>query len=299
MTTIQRSTQGPSRRGLIAAGSITALPVAILLMPVEASAQSGAVSGPSARPAEIPDRTAAEHDPTGGAFTTPTLLFTPAASVPAWTARATTSLDVMGPTAPDRLALSNASLGFRPGLGGEVGLPLGFTFGGGTNWVGGDVSPTPISGGLSPYFQVRFQLYGAPDGHGLLLGTSTVYKFVGFQGDPGEMEWAISAQVRMPRYEVGLQAVLGKDLASTDADTEVHAYALYRIIPELGLGAAGQARFGIVSEPDESRSDVRGGAIASLTISRWQVAALGGATTAGSDVARVGTLGEVFATVRF
>jgi hypothetical protein len=72
----------------------------------------------------------------------------------------------------------------------------------------------------------------------------------------------MSAQYRRERYELGLQAVFGKDFATTDADAELHAYALYRLIPVLGVGAAGQARLGIVSQPGESTYDVVGGPIA-------------------------------------
>ena len=238
------------------------------------------------------------EDPTGGAYTSPTLLFIPAAAVPVWNVRVITSLDMQGPTAADRLA-TGTGLGFQPGLGGEVGLPAGFTLGAGTEWVGGDVSPTPISGGISPYVQLRSHLLGAADGQGFQLGTSVTYKFVGFQGDPGEMEFAFSGQYRRSRYELGLQGVIGKDFATTDADGEVHAYAIYRVIPELGLGVATQVRIGIVSQPGETTYDVIGGAIASLTLGRWQVGALGGESTVGLNQGQLGGLGEVFGTVRF
>ncbi|HEY3819901.1 MAG TPA: hypothetical protein VGL81_22200 [Polyangiaceae bacterium] len=76
-------------------------------------------------------------------------------------------------------------------------------------------------------------MVGADDGRGFQLGTSATYKFVGFEGDPGEIEIALSAQYRQRRYELGLQGVIGKDFATTDADGEVHAYVLYRPIPQL------------------------------------------------------------------
>jgi hypothetical protein len=238
------------------------------------------------------------RDPTGGASTTPTLLFIPAAALSAWTARVIAALDVHGPTAPDRLAIGT-SLGFRPSLGGEVGLPGGFTLGAGTAWVGGDTSPTPVSEGISPFLQARYWILGSREGTGFQVGTSVMYKFVGFRGDPGEMELALSSQYRQKRYEVGLQAVVGKDFGSTDADTEVHAYALYRVVPQLGLGGAGQARTALISQPGESSYDVMGGMIASLTMAAWQLAGLGGVSTMGLDPGRVGGLGEIFATARF
>ena len=238
-------------------------------------------------------------DPTGGAYTTPTRLFIPAAALPAWSARVITALDFQGPAPADRLAIGT-SLGFQPSLGGELGLPGGFTIGAGTAWVGGDTSPTPLSQGISPYLQARYHIFGAGNGRGLQLGTSLTYKFVGFEGDPGELETAFSAQYRQTRYELGLQAVLGKDFATTDADTELHAYALYRVLPQLGVGGAGQLRTGLVTQPDEpSTTDFIGGAIASLTIAKWQLAGLGGVTTVGLDKAKPGGLGQVFATARF
>jgi hypothetical protein len=218
--------------------------------------------------------------------------------VPTWTARVITSLDVQGPTAPDRLA-DGSSVGFQPGVGVEVGLPAGFTIAGGTQWVGGDSSPTPIGGGISPYLQARYHLLGDSSGQGFGLGTSLTYKFVGFQGDPGEMELGVSAQYRRRQWEVGLQGVVGKDFATTDADAEAHAYAVYRVLPQLALGAATQMRRAIVSQPGETRYDVIGGAIASLTIGRWQLGLLAGESSVGLTEGQFGALGEVFGTARF
>jgi hypothetical protein len=243
---------------------------------------------------QISDVPADRDDPTGGAYTTPTLLFVPAGALPAWKIKVITALDVHGPTPADRLAVGT-SLGFQPSLGGEIGLPGGFTLGAGTAWVGGDASPTPISEGISPYFQARYHILGTSDGRGFQLGTSVAYKFVGFQGDPGEMEVALSSQYRESHYEVGLQGILGKDFGSSAADGEIHAYALYRVVPQLGLGGAGQVRVGLV----QGAYDVIGGGLASLTIGRWQIAGLGGVSTVGRDQGHVGGLGEVFATARF
>jgi len=272
--------------------------IATILLAATASADPSAPPPRSDTGGPAPAERVDTSDPTGGAYTTPTLLFIPAAAVPAWNVRVIASLDMQGPTAADRLA-SGTSLGFLPGVGGELGLPAGFTVAAGTAWVGGDVSPTPISGGISPYFQARYHILGDHDGRGFQLGTSLTYKFVGFQGDPGEMELAFSGQYRQRRYELGLQAVVGKDFATTDADSEVHAYALYRVIPELGVGAATQVRVAIVSQPGETAYDVIGGAIASLTLGRWQLGALVGESTVNLNQGQVGALGEVFGTARF
>ncbi len=58
-------------------------------------------------------------DPTGGAYTSPTLLFIPAGAVPVWNVRAIASTELQSP--------SDVHAGFRPGLGVELGLPAGFT----------------------------------------------------------------------------------------------------------------------------------------------------------------------------
>ena len=49
-------------------------------------------------------RETGETDPTGGSYTTPTLLFIPAGALPAWNATAIAALDLQGPTTADRLA---------------------------------------------------------------------------------------------------------------------------------------------------------------------------------------------------
>jgi hypothetical protein len=239
-------------------------------------------------------------DPTGGAYTSPTLLFIPAGAMPAWNVRVTALSEFQSPYQSSDSP--NPDAGVRPGAGVEVGLPFGFTLNAGTNWVGGDVSASgqkEFNLGLSPFAQARLHLYGDRDGMGVQLGTSATYKFVGFEGDPGEMEFAFSAQYRRPHWEAGLQGVLGKDFATTNADGEVHAYALYRPIPELGIGGAGQVREGLVVQPGETTYDLVGGGIASLTISRYQLGLLAGGTTVGLDQGHVGALGQLFGSARF
>jgi hypothetical protein len=253
------------------------------------------------------------NDPTGGAYTSPTLLFIPAAAVPTLTVRVIPSAIVQSP--------SDVHAGVQPGLGAEIGLSHGVTFGAGTNWVGGDINPdngkTDFALGLSPYFQVRVHLAGAKDGMGWQLGTAATYKFVGFGAgtsagqDPGEIELSLSAQYRHPRYELGLQGALGQDFGdSKNHDGEVHLYALYRLIPELGVGAAGQVRMAIGPDATDPNAppaydDVMGGGIASLTLGRYQLGALAGVSTIGiapdrpSDLAKPGGAGQLFASFRF
>jgi hypothetical protein len=276
--------------------------LASLLVSGQALAQSApATIGPSDQSANATAIAAPKEDPTGGAYATPTLLFIPASAVPKWTARAIVSTELQSP--------SDVHAGFRPGLGAELGLPAGITVGAGTNWVGGDVNPntgaTDFSLGLSPYAQARLHLYGDADGRGVQLGTSAVYKFVGFAGDPGEIELALSAQYRQALYELGLQGALGQDFGdSNNHDGEVHAYALVRPIPQLGLGGAGQIRAAIAPKANDpsapaSKYDVLGGALASLTLGRYQLGLLAGASTLGLDPGHVGALGQLFGTARF
>jgi hypothetical protein len=280
---------------MVIAGALTG--AAVSGASAQAMAADPAVAqGPS--DATAPAEASTRVDPTGGAYASPTLLFTPAGAVPAWNARIIASSEVQTP--------ADVHATFRPGLGAELGLPAGITLGGGTNWVGGDVNRSTgardFSMGISPYAQARLHILGAADGQGFQLGTSATYKVVGFEGNPGEIELAASAQYRTPRYELGLQAGMGKDLEGEDADAEVHAYALYRFIPELGLGAAGQTRIALATDADaaeKSSYDVVGGALASLTLGRYQLGALAGGSTLGLAQGRAGALGQFFATARF
>jgi hypothetical protein len=250
--------------------------------------------------ANAPAERVPKDDPTGGAYTSPTLLFIPAGALPAWNVRVTVLSEFQGPY--QSADAPNPDAGFRPGAGVELGLPAGFAVAAGTNWVGGDVNTSgqkDFNLGLSPYFQARFHILGDRSGQDFQLGTSLTYKFVGFEGDPGEVEWAVSAQYRKPSWEAGLQAVMGKDFATTDADAELHAYALYRVVPQLGIGAAGQVRDGVVIQPGETSYDAVAGAIASFTITQYQIGGLFGATTLGLDQGHFGALGQVFASARF
>ena len=271
----------------------------ILAMAPVLWASSGLADAPPVEPRQdvgvAPVERVPTSDPTGGAYTSPTLLFVPAGALPVWNARAIVSTELQSP--------SDVHAGFRPGLGVELGLPAGFTVAAGTNWVGGDVNTNTGNNdfnlGLSPYFQARFHILGSGDGQGFQLGTSATYKFVGFEGDPGEMELGLSAQYRQRRFELGLQGVVGKDFATTDADGEVHAYALYRVIPQLGIGGAAQVRTAIVSQPGENTYDAIGGGSVSLTRAQYQIGALGGASTIGLAQGQAGALAQVFGSARF
>jgi hypothetical protein len=267
---------------------------AALLAPVDAKAD------PSTSDTNPPSERVPTNDPTGGAYTSPTLLFIPAGALPAWNVRATVLTEFQRPY--QSTDAPNPDAGFRPGAGVELGLPAGFAVAAGTNWVGGDVNAAgqkDFNLGLSPYFQARYHIFGDRSGQDFQLGTSVTYKFVGFEGDPGEMEFAFSAQYRRPRWEAGLQAVIGKDFATTDADAEAHAYALYRVIPMLGVGVAGQVRDGLVIQPGEISYDVVAGGIVSFTVNRYQIGGLFGATTLGLDQGHFGGLGQLFANARF
>jgi hypothetical protein len=271
---------------------------AVFVLPSVARAQDAPPTSGTTTQAETSAAAVGELASTQRPDLTPTLLFTPAVAVAPWNARVVGSVSALGPTMPDRLA-SGTVLGFHPGLGGEIGLPAGFTFAAGTTWVGGDPSPTPVDQGLSPYAQARYQILGDLREEGFKLGSSLTYKFVGFQGDPGEMELALSTQYRRERFEIGVQGVAGKDLATTSADAEVRAYAVYRIVPSLSVGAASQVRIAVVSQPDDSAYDVIGGGIGSLRLGVWQLGALAGVNMVGLAPGQVGSMGQLFGAVVF
>ena len=238
-------------------------------------------------------------DPTGGAYTTPTLLFIPAGALPAWNVRVITAVDVQGPTPPDRLAVGNGRSALDQAWEARIGLPAGFTLGAGTSWVGGHEPNAPERS--RPVLISRLAIHIRRSRRRARLSTGDVsdLQVCRVSGRSrrtgGRVLWPVPGKV----LRGGLQPDYRKDFATTDADGEIHAYALYRVIPQLGLGGAGQVRIGLVSQPGEITYDVVGGAMASLTMGVWQIAGLVGASTLGLNQGQVGGFGEAFATVRF
>lgn len=285
-TAVARSNVRPS---LARRGSVFAVGAALALATPFAAAQS-AGDNPSER---VPTA-----DPTGGAYTSPTLLFTPAAALPRFNVRITTGVDLQTP--------SDAFYGVRPLLNAELGLPAGFTLAGGTSWVGGDTLRT--ADGFSPFAQVRYQLFGNRDGMGALGGVSLTYKRVGYRGGENELEASFSFQYRRPRFEFGAQGVFGQSLEEGEEhDLEARVYGAFRVIPQLALGLSAQVRGDIGQEEEgvgrarplgKNEFDVIGGAMASFTLGRWQAGALVGASTIGMNE-RAGFLGQLFGSARF
>src|SRR4051812_22098329 len=113
------------------AWSFTASVIASLFASTVASAQDATAAKADINQSKG-EESARDDDPTGGPYTSPPLLFPPAAAVPKWNVRVIASSEVQGP--------ADIHATFRPGLGGELGLPFGVTVGAGTNWVGGDVN---------------------------------------------------------------------------------------------------------------------------------------------------------------
>jgi hypothetical protein len=236
-------------------------------------------------------------DPTGGAYTSPTLLFTSAAALPPLNVRVTTGVDLQSP--------SDAFYGVRPLLNAELGLPARFTLAGGTSWVGGDT--LSAADGFSPFAQVRYQIFGAADGLGALGGASLTYKRVGYRGGENELEASFSFQYRRPRFEFGAQGVFGQSLEEGEEhDLEARVYGAFRVVPSLAVGLSAQLR-GDIGEEEEERAaaragrsefDLIGGAMASFTSGRWQAGALVGASTIGL-YERAGFLAQLFGSARF
>jgi hypothetical protein len=57
-------------------------------------------------------------------------------------------------------------------------------------------------------------------GRGLQLGVGAVYKFVGFEGDPGEAELVLSAQYPKPTTRSVSKATSGRTSATRETMTE-------------------------------------------------------------------------------
>ena len=246
-------------------------------------------------------------DPTGGAFTSPTTLFTSAA-VPALDVRVIAGADVQ--PASGRLDA------VRPLLNAELGLGRGFTLGAGTTWFGGDSSNA--FNNINPYAQVRYQILGDASGTGPLLGASLAYKRIGDLGGENELEASVSFQYRRARFEAGVQGTFGQSLNNgSERDIEARVYAVGRPIPRLALGVAAQVRGDVGEEcttADEAACeaeerarlmlmqraefDILGGGIASFTYERWQLGTLVGASTLGY-YNNVGFIAQAFGSVRF
>jgi hypothetical protein len=243
---------------------------------------------------EVVEKPANFSDPTGGAHASPTLLFTPAAAVPQWVGRVVAG----GEFQPKSGAYDAA----RPLMSGEVGLGYGLTVGVGTRWVGGDNSTA--SDGLTPFAQIRYQLFGAPSGRGLQGGVALTYKQIGFRGTEPELEGSFSLEYRAREFELGAQATLGQSVKEGgEHDVEGRLLALYRIIPEIAIGAAGQVRGDIAAEeeaprPGKNDFDAVGGALVSGTYGRWQIAGLGGMSTLGLKD-KAGGIVQLFAGAQF
>ena len=250
-----------------------------------------------AQSADAPSQRVPTSDPTGGAYTSPTLLFTPAAALPSLNVRITTGVDLQTP--------SDAFYGVRPLLNAELGLPARFTLAGGTSWVGGDT--LSAGDGFSPFAQVRYQIFGAADGLGALGGASLTYKRVGYRGGENELEASFSFQYRRARFELGAQGVFGQSLEEGEEhDLEARVYGAFRVVPQLALGLSAQVRGDVGEEEEAGRPrlagrnefDFIGGAMASFTSGRWQAGALVGASTLGM-AERAGLLGQLFGSARF
>jgi hypothetical protein len=247
-------------------------------------------------------------DPTGGAFTSPTTLFTSAAAVP--------TLDVRGiaGTAPYLRDGSYPRISDLHGVAQVLGR--GFTLGAGTTWFGGDSSNA--FNNINPYAQVRYQILGDASGTGPLLGASLTYKRIGYLGGENELEASVSFQYRRARFEAGVQGTFGQSLNNgSERDIEARVYAVGRPTPRLALGVAAQVRGDVGEEcttSDEAACeaeerarlmtmqraefDLLGGAIASFTYERWQLGGLFGASTLGY-YENVGLIAQAFGSVRF
>ena len=237
-------------------------------------------------------------DPTGGAYTPPTTLFVPAAALPSLNVRMTVGAYVQPSGSFDAV---------RPMVNAELGLGRGFTLGVGTTWFGGD-SPNTVDG-LTPYAQVRYQLFGRRDGMGWQGGVALTGKRVGWHNGDVEAEASFSLHYRAPRWEAGAQGTFGQSLVDgAEHDLEARAFAAWRPTPALALGVAAQLRVDVGNESPEleamlrarglAEADLIGGATASYTFERWQLGMLLGVSTVGLYES-AGFIGQGFGSVRF
>lgn len=229
-------------------------------------------------------------DRTGGAYSSPTLFFTPAAAVPVWRARVLLGSDFQ----PNAQSQDKA----RPHGAAELGLPYGFTFGLGSRWVGGDQGSG--ADGLTPFAQIRYQILGSTTGRGALLGASMTYKQVGFGGDKPELETSVAFQYRAKVIELGIAGVFGQGIEETEEhDLEAKLYVAARPLEWLAVGVSGQVRGEMESEeaerekrlvsigtlaqnqPEKREFDYVVGGLASATFGQWQIASLVGGSTLG------------------
>jgi hypothetical protein len=263
------------------------------LLIVLASSTAAAQSADETANARVP-----LDDPTGGAYTPPTTLFIPAAALPTLNVRVSIGAFVQPVGSFDAV---------RPTVAAELGLGRGFTIALGSNWFGGDVANTVD--GMTPYAQVRYQLFGARDGMGWQGGVSLTGKRVGWHNGDAELEASFSAQYRARRWEVGAQGTFGQSLVDGEEhDLEARVYAAWRVVPSFAVGLSAQLRVDVGNESPAleamlrarglAEADLIAGAMASYTYERWQVGALAGASTIGL-YENVGFIGQGFGSVRF
>ncbi|MBK6534227.1 MAG: hypothetical protein IPF99_33065 [Deltaproteobacteria bacterium] len=146
----------------------------------------------------------------------------------------------------------------RPLVNAELGLGRGFTLGVGTTWFGGDAPNT--ADGLTPYAQVRYQLFGRRDGTGWQGGVALAGKRVGWHNGDVEAEASFSLHYRAPRWEVGAQGTFGQSLVDgAEHDLEARAFAAWRPTPALALGVAAQLRVDVGNESPARGDAARAG----------------------------------------
>ncbi|MFI5298314.1 MAG: hypothetical protein ACHREM_09470 [Polyangiales bacterium] len=266
--------------------SLVALTVCEVVM--IAPSRSSAADSDASQPVQV----VANDTSSAATWVAPTLLVTPAGALPTYGARVTVGTDYASPR--------GSADSLRPVGAFEIGLGKGFTVGAGTQWIGGDVGTG--TDGLSPYAQVRLQVFGSPDGEGWVGGAALRYKQVGFGGGEKETEASFATRYRRDRIEVGLEGVFGQSMKDAgEHDVEARAYGVIRPISFLALGLTGQARTS-VGETDANSPprtwDLTGGGIASAVFGTMQLGVMGGATTLNL-ASGVGATGQAFAAYRF
>lgn len=238
-----------------------------------------------------PPASAALREEHGGPWSAPTMLFTPAGALPQWSVRARVGTEYQ--------TMIRGRDSLRPRMGAELGIGHNITLGLGTRWLGGSAD---VLEAHSPHFDARLQLFGRADGRGLFGTAGVTVKWRGFSGRAPEFEFRYAMQYRAMAFEGGIEAVFGQAVGIDERDAEARAYAAFHLGSRFAFGAAGQARFDLSPE-SLTRGlgwDLRGGALASLAIDRYQLGLLAGASNDRlPEGAGVSPFGQFFMAYRF
>lgn len=250
-----------------------AFSLSLIAAPAFAQNAPDPVTAPAAPMSESGSDPSSTIDAYGGPWSAPTFTITPAGALPTGSVRA-----ILGVEGQSRIQARDA---IRPLFAVSAGLGRGFTIELGSRWLGGENRDVNSH---APHLLARWQIFGPRTGDGLTGSVALRFKWVGFTGREPELEASYTMQYRTRKFDLGGEAVFGFGLAEEERDAELRAYAMGRVLRWLSVGVSGQARVDL-SDEDGDRPpstgpgyDLRGGATASVTVDRYQVSMVAGAS---------------------